>query len=182
MTKTKQQLEAEIEETRQHFHELLASIPDEAFERPSNNPAWCIGELLYHMSVAPRFMVADVQVILKRPFLLTLLPKLFPERLFHWLNARLTPPQPPIFGKRIWPSTQAHLANLAQLRRNRPAKKRSLPRLGSASGGRSDVTPTCLATLSVTLTHTQPIFNPSSQKISSKPSVQRDSSEFGKPQ
>lgn len=87
---TKPQLEAEIEETRQRFHQLLNSLPDEAFDHPSDNPAWTIGELLYHMSIAPRFMVADVAIVLKRPFLLTLLPKLFPERLFHWLNARLT--------------------------------------------------------------------------------------------
>lgn len=80
----------EIEETRLRFHQLLDSLPDEAFGQPSSNPAWSIGELLYHMSIAPRFMVADVAIVLKRPFLLTLLPKLFPEQLFHWLNARLT--------------------------------------------------------------------------------------------
>ncbi|MBK8900417.1 MAG: DinB family protein [Anaerolineaceae bacterium] len=88
--KTKQQLEIEIEETRQRFHQLLGSIPDGAFHQPSSNPAWTIGEMLYHMSIAPRLMVADVALILRRPFLLTLLPKLFPERLFHWLNAHVT--------------------------------------------------------------------------------------------
>ena len=87
---TKAKLLQEIEETQQRFHQLLDSIPDEAFAQPSSNPAWTIGELLYHMSIAPKLMVADVEIILRRPFLLTLLPKLFPERLFHWLNARLT--------------------------------------------------------------------------------------------
>ena len=87
---TKAQLQAEIEETRRQFHQLLQSIPDEAFHLPSDNPAWTIGEVLYHMSIAPRFMVADVKMILERPVLLKLLPRLFPERLFHWLNARLT--------------------------------------------------------------------------------------------
>jgi hypothetical protein len=80
----------ELEETRRQFHQLLQSIPNEAFDQPSSNPAWTIGELLYHMSIAPRLMVADVAIILKRPFLLKLLPKLFPESLFHWLNAHLT--------------------------------------------------------------------------------------------
>lgn len=88
--KSKQQLHQEIEETRVRYHQLLQSIPDEAFDQPSRNPAWTNGELLYHMSIAPRFMVADVAIILRRPFLLKLLPKLFPERLFHWLNAHLT--------------------------------------------------------------------------------------------
>ncbi|WP_420631327.1 DinB family protein [Candidatus Leptofilum sp.] len=86
----KAQLLAEIEATQNQFHQLLDSVPDEAFSQPSSNPAWTIGELLYHMSIAPRFMVADVKLILRRPFLLKLLPKIFPERLFHWLNARLT--------------------------------------------------------------------------------------------
>lgn len=88
--KTLDILQQEIEETHQRFHQLLQSIPDSSFDQPSSNPAWTIGELLYHMSVAPRFMVADVAIILKRPFLLKWLPQLFPERLFHWLNARLT--------------------------------------------------------------------------------------------
>lgn len=88
--KTKQELASEIEETHRRFHQLLNSIPDEVYDQPSGNPAWTIGQMLYHMSIAPRFMVADVQLMMKRPFLLTLLPKLFPERLFHWLNARLT--------------------------------------------------------------------------------------------
>ncbi|WP_420643326.1 DinB family protein [Candidatus Leptofilum sp.] len=86
----KARLLAEIEVTQAQFHQLLQSIPDEAFGLLSSNPAWTVGELLYHMSIAPRFMVADVKLILQRPFLLKLLPKLFPERLFHWLNARLT--------------------------------------------------------------------------------------------
>ena len=80
----------EIEATRQQFHQLLHSLPDDAFTLPSNNPAWTVGELLYHMSIAPRFMVTDVKIILERPALLIWLTKLFPERLFHWLNARLT--------------------------------------------------------------------------------------------
>jgi hypothetical protein len=85
----KLEIAQEIEETRRQFHQLLQSIPNEAFDQPSSNPAWTIGELLYHISIAPRLMVADVAIILRRPFLLKLLSKLFPESLFHWLNAHL---------------------------------------------------------------------------------------------
>lgn len=88
--KTRPEIQDEIEETGERFRELLQSIPNSAFHMPSGNTAWTIGELLYHMSIAPRFMVADVAIILQRPFLLKLLPKLFPKSLFHWLNARLT--------------------------------------------------------------------------------------------
>jgi hypothetical protein len=86
----KADLAEELEATRSAFHDLLQNIPDKAFDLPSNNPAWTIGELLYHMSIAPRFMVADVAIILKRPFLIKWLPKLFPASLFHRLNAHLT--------------------------------------------------------------------------------------------
>jgi hypothetical protein len=68
--KSKQQLQNEIEETQPRFHQLLQSIPEETFRWPSNNPAWTVGELLYPMSIAPRLMVADVKMILKRTFLL----------------------------------------------------------------------------------------------------------------
>ena len=80
----KSELLQEIEEIRQRYHMLLQSIPDSVFTNPSSNPAWTIGEVLYHMSLAPRFMVADVKIILERPWLLQLLPILLPEWLFHW--------------------------------------------------------------------------------------------------
>jgi deazaflavin-dependent oxidoreductase (nitroreductase family) len=84
------QLQSEIEQTRDDFHQLLQRIPAEAFGLPSNNPAWTVGQVLYHMSIAPRFMVTDVNMILKHSTLFQWLPKLFPKRLFDWLNARLT--------------------------------------------------------------------------------------------
>ena len=87
---TKEALQQEIEETRQRYYQLLESIPEEAYSLPSDNPAWTIGEVLYHMSIAPRMMGSDVKLIMDWPRLQRWLPKLFPERLFHWLNARLT--------------------------------------------------------------------------------------------
>jgi len=51
----------EIEASRTAFHELLNSIPDETFSLFSNNPAWTIGEVLYHLSLAPRFLSQDVK-------------------------------------------------------------------------------------------------------------------------
>ena len=87
---TRQELRQEIEQTRQEFHHLLDSVPDEAFFSSSGNPAWTIGQVLYHMSIAPRMMVLDVQSIRKQSWLFRLIPKLFSRRLFDWLNARLT--------------------------------------------------------------------------------------------
>jgi hypothetical protein len=88
--KTRERLHQEIETTRNKFHHLLDSIPDEAFSLPSANPAWTVGEVLYHMSIAPRFMVLDVRMISQHQWMYKLIPKIFPKRLFDWLNARLT--------------------------------------------------------------------------------------------
>jgi hypothetical protein len=83
-------LRQEIEETRIAFHELLISIPDEAFKPPSDNPAWTIGEVLYHMSLAPRFLSHDVKMILNQNWLYRIIPVIIPGWLFDWLNKKLT--------------------------------------------------------------------------------------------
>jgi uncharacterized damage-inducible protein DinB len=83
-------LRREMEETRLAFHALLDEIPDAALDRPSDNPAWTIRQVLYHMSLAPRLLGADVKLIVRQNWLVRLAPKLVPRRLFNWGNARLT--------------------------------------------------------------------------------------------
>jgi len=80
----------EIEATRTSFQELLASIPDEAFSLPSDNPAWTVGEVLYHMSIAPRFLSKDVKMITNQNWMYRIIPVLIPKQLFDWLNKKLT--------------------------------------------------------------------------------------------
>ncbi len=80
------ELRQEIEETRAAFHRLLEEVPDEALSRPSDNPAWTVGEVLYHMSLAPRMMVSDVSMITGQRKVYKLLPKLIPQALFDWVN------------------------------------------------------------------------------------------------
>ncbi len=87
---TRDRLRLEIVATHQAFHRLLASLPDEAFSQPSSNPAWTNGQILYHMSIAPRLMILDVQMISGKRWIYRLLPYLMPERVFNWLNVRLT--------------------------------------------------------------------------------------------
>jgi hypothetical protein len=86
----REQLRAEIERTRERFHELLDRVPGAAFDQASRNPAWTIGQVLYHMSLAPRFVIADVHLIVRRPWLFRWIPRLVPRALFDWLNARWT--------------------------------------------------------------------------------------------
>lgn len=87
---TRENLRIEIEETRKSFHQLLESIPDEAFRLPSENPAWTIGEVLYHMSIAPRMLGTDAKMILNQNWLYRLIPVIIPKKLFDWLNKILT--------------------------------------------------------------------------------------------
>jgi uncharacterized damage-inducible protein DinB len=86
----REQLRNEIEDTWTAFHQLLDSLPDETFTLPSGNPAWTIGEVLYHMSLAPRFLISDVRIITGQSWITRLLPVLMPTRLFNWLNKVLT--------------------------------------------------------------------------------------------
>ena len=80
-----QELRAELEQTRRDFHQLLSQIPADKLDAPSTNPAWTIREVLYHMSLAPRNLPADVRMIrhLKR------VPRI-PAGPFNRLNTYLT--------------------------------------------------------------------------------------------
>ena len=86
----KDDLRVEMLETREAFHRLLAGIPDEAFSRPSDNPAWTIGEVLFHMSLAPRFVVTDLRFIISRAWLGKVFATLVPVSLFNRLNEFFT--------------------------------------------------------------------------------------------
>lgn len=86
----KEELRAELIQTRDDYHVLLAEVPDEAFSQPSDNPAWTIGEVLFHMSLAPRFMSTDLRIIISRPWMAKVFAVLIPISLFNRLNAFLT--------------------------------------------------------------------------------------------
>jgi hypothetical protein len=86
----KDELRVELTQTREAYHRLLAEVPDEAFSKPSDNPAWTIGEVLFHMSLAPRFMTTDLRVILDRPWPAKIFINLVPAALFHRLNEFFT--------------------------------------------------------------------------------------------
>lgn len=87
---TRELLQQEIESTRAEYHRLLDSLPEEALSLPSDNPAWDIRQVLYHIAIIPRYMIVEVVMIRKQVWLYQLLPRLIPRSLFDWLNARLT--------------------------------------------------------------------------------------------
>jgi hypothetical protein len=79
------EIRAELEATRTAFHTLLESLSDEEWGQLSGNPAWTVGEVMYHMTLAPRFLPEDVRLIRR----LGWAPKL-PGGLFNALMALLT--------------------------------------------------------------------------------------------
>lgn len=82
----KDELRQELIQTCEEFHTFLAEIPDEAFSRPSDNPSWTVGEVLFHMSLAPRFMTTDLRMIISRPWLAKVFATLVPQSVFDRLN------------------------------------------------------------------------------------------------
>lgn len=90
-------LRAELEDTRKAYHALLADIPDTAWEKPTANPAWNVRQMMWHMTMAPRFLPQDIKMLRNgRSFK----P---PAWLFNWLNIWYT----------RWGSRQATKASVA---------------------------------------------------------------------
>lgn len=81
----RQILKSELETTRDEYHQLLQEIPIDNYLQPTSNPTWNVAEVLFHMSLAPRYISSDV-VFIKR---FSWIPKP-PAFLFHTLNNRLT--------------------------------------------------------------------------------------------
>ena len=86
----KQELSQEMETTRQDFHHLLDSVPEALYPHPSDNPAWTIGEVLYHISLAPRFLTADLRMLLGQAWIAKVATALVPKSIFDKLNEYLT--------------------------------------------------------------------------------------------
>jgi hypothetical protein len=87
---TRERLQQEIESTRAAYHRLLDSIPEEALSMPSDNPAWNIRQVLYHIAIIPRDVIVEVVMIRRQVWLYKLLPRLIPKSLFDWLNVHVT--------------------------------------------------------------------------------------------
>lgn len=86
----REQIQEELDATRNDFHQLLAAIPPETYDLPSGNPSWTIREVLFHMSLAPRMLGTDVRLILRGGWLSRLVPALIPRKVFDWINLKFT--------------------------------------------------------------------------------------------
>jgi uncharacterized protein (TIGR03083 family) len=57
----RQALREELESTRRAFHELLASLSEEDWRQKSANPAWSVGQLMWHLGRGMEFFPEAVQ-------------------------------------------------------------------------------------------------------------------------
>lgn len=85
----KEELAAELEETRQHFHHLLDSVPEDLYTHPSSNPAWTIGEVLFHIALGVRLIHYEIWLTRYAGRMLQVGLNLFPSKLLNRINARL---------------------------------------------------------------------------------------------
>ena len=81
----REEIRAELEATRQAYHALLGSLSEEDWSKASGNPAWTVGQLMVHMTFAPRMLPADVKMIRRGGWM----PNL-PAFLFNWSNVLMT--------------------------------------------------------------------------------------------
>jgi hypothetical protein len=83
----KTKLASEIRETREKFLALLESIPEADYSLPTNNPAWTVGDILYHITLGPRALSLEIWMIVHARGLFQIGMKYFPSKLFNRVNA-----------------------------------------------------------------------------------------------
>ena len=118
----KEDLITELESTRREYHLLVDSVPAETYRSPSANPAWSIGDVLYHITLGPPAVRTEIWIIQHAGWLFSTLLNNRTAGIFNWGNALLAR-----HPKRITPTslTQAydrgHAGLLASLRKMQEA-------------------------------------------------------------
>jgi hypothetical protein len=87
ITETHFALQSEIEITREKFHRLLVTIPENSLQLPSKLPAQTNGEVLYRIGISPLY----IRSLLRRNlggWTHSVLPKLVTGTLVDWDNEK----------------------------------------------------------------------------------------------
>ena len=83
----KEELANELETTRQNFHHLLDSVPEALYVHPSDNQAWTIGDVLYHITLGPIAIRFEIWMIRNAPGLIQFALNDTTSKIFNWVNA-----------------------------------------------------------------------------------------------
>lgn len=84
---TKLELEQQLEETHRRFIALVESIPETDYDLPTDNPAWKVGDILFHITLGPRALALEIWLTIHVSGLYNFAMRHFPSRLFNWVNA-----------------------------------------------------------------------------------------------
>lgn len=84
----KDELALELENTRRDFHHLLDSVPEALYAHPSTNPAWTVGDVLYHITLGPVALRFEIWMLLHARGLFQLAMNDLTSGMFNWVNAR----------------------------------------------------------------------------------------------
>jgi len=113
----KQELIQEMETSRQNFHHLLDSVPEAAYDHPSHNPAWTIGDVLYHITLGPPAIRFEIWMIRYMPWIFKALNRTT-SKIFNWGNALFAHRAKRITRQRLLKAYEAgHAGLMSSMRR-----------------------------------------------------------------
>ncbi|MEP7136046.1 MAG: DinB family protein [Chloroflexota bacterium] len=118
----KEELAQQMESTRQNFHHLLDSIPEALYVHPSDNPAWTIGDVLYHITLGPPAIRVEVWMIRHASWLFKYFLNDTTSKIFNWGNALFAQQPKRITRQSLIKAYEAgHAGLMSRLRRVREA-------------------------------------------------------------
>src|SRR5258708_1396602 len=79
------ELAQELENTHQNFHHLLDSILEALYVHPSDNPAWTIGDALFHITVGLPAIRFEIWMIRYAPWAFNALNDTT-SKIINWIN------------------------------------------------------------------------------------------------
>ena len=84
---TKDEIKAELDWTYTRMMELLESIPESDYGKPTGNPAWTVGDVLFHITLGPRALALEIWMTVYMNGIFQFTMKYFPSGLFNRINA-----------------------------------------------------------------------------------------------
>jgi hypothetical protein len=116
------ELAQELEVTHQNFHHLLDSIPEALYVQPSDNPAWTIGDVLYHITIGTIAIRFEIWMIRTAPRLIQFALNDSTSKLINWINAPFARRGQRITRQRLIKAYEAgHAGLISSLKRIREA-------------------------------------------------------------
>jgi len=82
----KKEIEFQLEDTQRRFIELVNSIPEENYSLPTDNPAWSVGDILFHITLGPRALALEIWMTAHASGFFGFMMRHFPSRLFNAIN------------------------------------------------------------------------------------------------